>query len=614
MREQPSTPRPEHADADRSPESSRDSRRRRLLAGAIICVAVGSHLPSLRWGFLYDDYIHQFMLQRIEHGDPARAWSLFDFGVRPGPQNPMFEWGFYPWWTDPDFKIRFFRPITSLSIAADYWLYGGWAPGYHLTSLGLFAVLLVLVYRLYRALELPGTAFLWAMAIMALSDIHSLPVGWIANRNALWVAVFLVAMLLSLHSYRARPRYSMLVLAVVCFLLACGSKESGIIGLPLAVLHEWLYPPAASPQSLRDRLFAIVKSRPLLAITLVAAAYVCWYASAGYGTQSLLYPAPWRDPAQYFARLAVIVPLAVVSLSVGVSADIAAVLRDSMPGMLPFAVVASAVIFWVMARTIRRTPAAYFGLGLAALSLVPEAGADPSDRLFLNASIGTSILIGLLLHDVGGWRKALAEKRTASLALAVVLVFRGLLLPVPATLLRGHFFSSMAGLDRAVIAAADIDRDRPEPRHVLVLNSPSSLLATTQLATWAVIHDDPGTRIHLAQMGRRGLLWHRQDDRRMTLTSLGAPFSDQRFERLFSTGRPLEPGAVHYRTSAFAAIPLHVEATGARQVLLEFDRSLDDDMYQFILWQNGRFARTSPPRIGETREIPEIPSPFLLVP
>lgn len=609
------TPITHHMDAvaGRPLDDGRCSRRAGLLAGLVICAGVASHLPSLRWGFLYDDYIHQFMLRRIEHGDP-RAWNLFDFGVRPEPGHPLFEWGFYPWWTDADFKIRFFRPVTSLSIAADHWLYGDWAPGYHLTSLGLFAVLLVMVYRLYRALELPGSALAWAMAIMALSDIHSLPVGWIANRNALWVGVFLVGMLLSLHAYWARAGHTMLVSAVVCFLLACGAKESGIIGLPVAVLHEWLYPRAASAPSLRGRLAAVVKSRSLLAIVLAAGAYVCWYASAGYGTQSLLYPTPWRDPGQYFSRLATIMPLAGVSLFVGFSADIAAALRDTMPWVLPAAAIVSIAVFWILARTIRWTPAAFLALGLAVFSFIPEAGADPSDRLFLNTSIGTSILIALLLHHVGRWSIALRERRIARLTLAAIVVFRGLLLPVPGTLLRGYFFSSMGGLDRAAIAAADIDRERPEPRHVLVLNSPSSLLSTFQLATWAVMHDDAGTRIHLVQMGRRGLQWHRQDDRRMTLTSLGTPLGDQRFERLFRTGRPVEPGTIHYRTSAFAAIPLDVESTGVRRVLLEFDRSLDDAVYQFILWENGRFVRASPPRIGETRTIHEIPRPLFLVP
>ncbi|MGQ9649729.1 MAG: hypothetical protein ACUVXJ_06445 [Phycisphaerae bacterium] len=600
--------------ADRPLENVSGRRRIRVLVGLLICAGAASHLFSLRWGFLYDDYIHQFMLRRIEHGDPARAWGLFDFGVRPGPGHPLFEWGFYPWWTDPDFKIRFFRPVSSLSIAADYRLYGDWAPGYHLTSLGLFVVLLVMVYRLYLALELPGTALAWAMAVMALSDIHTLPVGWIANRNALWVAIFLVAMLLSLHACRVRPRSTMLVSVVVCFLLACGAKESGIIGLPVAFLHEWLYPRGASGPSLRDRLAAVVKSRPLAALVLAAGAYVCWYTSAGYGTQSLLYPTPWRDPGQYFSRLASIMPVAVVSLFIGFSADVAAALRESMPWVLPAAAIVSIAVFWILGRTIRWTPAAFLGLGLALFSFIPEAGADPSDRLFLNTSIGTSILIGLLLHHVGRWSVALRERRIAQLTLAMIVVFRGLVLPLPGTLLRGHFFSRMGELDRAAIAAADIDRDRPEPRHVLVLNSPSSLLSITQLATWTVIHKDPGTRIHLLQMGRRGLLWHREDDRRITLTSLGAPFGDQRFERLFRTGRPVEPGMIHCRTSAFAAIPLDVEPNGVRRVLLEFDRSLDDDVYQFIVWQEGRFARTSPPQIGETREVSEIPSPFFLVP
>jgi hypothetical protein len=594
----------------------RAARRRRLIALSLILIGVAAHLPSLRWGFLYDDFIHQFMLGKIESSGPSRAWRLFDFGTRPSAGQPLFNWGFYPWWTDPDFKIRFFRPVASLSIAADHWLYGHWAPGYHATSIALFAGLLVLVYRLFRSLKLPDGAALWALAFMALNDVNALPVGWIANRNTLLATLFLVGMLLALHSNRRRPRTIKIVIAAICFLLACGSKESGIIGLPLAALHELLYPAKEGPLSLRARLSAMLKSPALWVVLACTCVYFAGYAIAGYGTRSLLYPTPWRSPGQFFGRLAAIGPLAGMSLLFGISADMISGLPQHMWWILAVAAVILLVVLRIMARTMTWTPAVGLALGLIIFSLLPEAGADPSDRLLLNASIGTSLLIGLFLYQLGSWRTLLAKRHLAPLALAAVLVFRGIILTLPSTWIRGWGFSKMGEYDRAFIAEADIDRQRPAPRNVFVLNSPTSLLAVTMMATWAVTHDDDGTRIHMMQMGRRGLEWHRQDGRRMTLTARGTAFGDQRFERLFCTGHPAQAGQVHYRTSAFTAIPLEVEPNGVRRVLLEFDHDLDDDAYQFLEWDRNQncFIRIPPPRIGETVEIPEIPPPFALVP
>jgi len=592
------------------------ARRTRLVAFLLILVGVAAHLPSLRWGFIYDDFIHQFMLGTVASHDPARTWSLFDFGTRPSAGHPLYKWGFYPWWTDPDFKIRFFRPVTSLSIAFDHWLYSQWAPGYHLTSIALFAVLLVLVYRLFRSLELPDGAVLWALAFAAFNDVNTLPIGWIANRNTLLAAVFLVAMLVTLHSNRRRPRAVKTVVAAACLLMACGSKESGIIGLPLAALHAFLYPRTEGPLSLRARLSAMLKSPALWVVLACTCVYFAGYAIAGYGTRSLLYPTPWRSPGQFFVRLAAMGPLAGISLLFGVSADAVSGLPQHMGWVLAVSVVVLVVVLWIMVGRMTWTPAIGLGIGLIVFSLLPEAGADPSDRLLLNASIGSSLLIGLFLHQLGSWRGLLARRDLAALVLAAVLVVRGIILPLPGTWVRGWGFSRMGGYDREFIARADIDRQRPAPRHVFVLNSPTSLLAVTMMATWAVVHDDDGTNIHMMQMGRRGLAWHREDGRRMTLTARGTAFGDQRFESLFCTGRQPKTGEVLYRTSAFRAIPLEVEADGIRKVLLEFDHDLDDDVYQFLVWDKdkARFIRIRPPRIGETIEIPETPSPFLLVP
>lgn len=608
---EPSHPPPLHREGPAAPAARR---RFKWLILGLILLGVAAHLLSIKWGFLYDDYIHQFMLRRIDPAGSARVWNLFDFGSRPDSTHPLHKWGFYPWWTDPDFKIRFCRPITSLSLAADYGLFGDWAPGYHLTSIALFAILLLLAHRLYSAFGLPPSAVLWASVILALTDVNVLPVGWLANRNALLTALFLTAMLLALHACRQRPSPPRIALAVLLFLLACGSKESGIIGLPLAFLHAMLYPPEGTSATPRSRMAAVWRSRPLWALATVAMAYVCYYVWAGYGTQSLLYAAPWRTPIEYLGRLAVLYPLAGLSLFFGVSTDLLA----ATGGTVWWALAASGILLvlavTIMLRTTRLTPAVAMGIGIIVLSLLPEAGADLSDRLYLNASLGTSLLIGLFLHHLSPWKQTMTDGRWAAVALGTILILRSLLLAVPNTLVRGHFFHQMGRFDRMLATSADVDRRRPAPRTVIVLNSPDSLGANTILATWAVEHEDDGTRFHLIQMGRRGLTVRRQDERSLLITCSGRPFGDERFERLFRTGRPMEPGKIHYKTGAFAAIPIDVEPTGPRTVLFEFDNDLDNETYQFLAWQNGRLLRMRPPAAGETMQIQELARPFPFAP
>ena len=234
------------------PAGGRLTRRARWLVVALIVVGTANHARSLGWGFIWDDYFHQLALRQGLEGGPLRPWSLYDFGPRPEAGETLFEAGMMPWWTDADFKVRFFRPVSSLSIWLDYRLYDDWAPGYHLTSLLLFAVLLGLAFRMFRALGVSEAASLWALAFLALEDGHFLPVGWIANRNTLLASIFALATILCVHHQRRGNSWVGLIPAVLCFLLTCGSKESGLVVFPLIGLYLLLFDRAVPDESLRQ--------------------------------------------------------------------------------------------------------------------------------------------------------------------------------------------------------------------------------------------------------------------------------------------------------------------------------------------------------------------------
>ena len=163
----------------------------------VVLLGIVLHLPSVGWGFFMDDYVHLGVLTGELQHPQLRSWSLFDFGeVKDFEYRPDLDGGF-PWWTDQDWKARFFRPVSSLSVWLDFQMFGEWAPGFHLTNLLLFGLLIRSLYPLYRSWGLGPKAAFMSMLVFACLDDNLTPVGWLANRNSLLATLLIVlAMLL----------------------------------------------------------------------------------------------------------------------------------------------------------------------------------------------------------------------------------------------------------------------------------------------------------------------------------------------------------------------------------------------------------------------------------
>jgi len=580
-----------------------------LLIGA----GVALRLPALWWGFIWDDFYHQLVLRRLIPAAQLPRWNLYDFRVEVRPDNPLFEAGFAPWWTDPEFKARFFRPVTSLSIWLDYALFSDWAPGYHLTSLLLFGLFLLLAWRLYIVLGAPPRAALWALAILALDDIHTLPVGWIANRNSLLAAVFLVATVLSLVAWWDSGRWRWLIGAVLFQLLALGSKESGIAGVPIAIACLlWLRRKAT-----RDAAAAPTARAQAVAaagFAAIAVFYACVYMLGHYGPRSLAYPLPWHEPAQFAARLALVVPVGLMNLTFNTVTDLAVVNADWLPRVLVAAGVLLPPVVVVMVRTLRQSAAAGFAAVWLLLALFAEGGGDLSDRLWMSAAVGSALLFGLFLDRLPPLRARWTARGVPALLLGGIIVLSGIVAAVPLALVRNRAFAKLGRFDRTSILNADIDAAAGYPRDVLLLNSPSSMGALSFAVTWRLLRDDPQTRIFPLQYGRRALSWKREDARTLTVTSLATPFRANPFERVFCARRATPATGTVFRTPAFTATVLASEPDGFRSVRFAFEHDLDDERYRFLAWNGGRWKRISPPALGQTMELPAAEPPGPLVP
>ena len=99
-------------------------------------------IPSLWAGRAADDYFHQLRFAETE-----RFGKLFDSPLdiftfaQPELTEPLMNIGVWPWWSLPDLKGAFWRPLTALTHWADYALWPERAELMHVQSILWFGAL-----------------------------------------------------------------------------------------------------------------------------------------------------------------------------------------------------------------------------------------------------------------------------------------------------------------------------------------------------------------------------------------------------------------------------------------------------------------------------------------
>ena len=175
--------------------------RPRALAAPAIAATVGIlYLPTLGYGFVYDDFAF------------ARPWSWRELLST-----------FAGSWDPSGLSTEYFRPVTSATLALDYGIWGAWPPGFHLTNLVLHALLGWLVLRLLSLLGLSPLASLCGALAWCAHPLGACAVSWANQRTDGLVALFYVGALTLLLSTEAR-----LVGAMLLYVLALGSKELAV--------------------------------------------------------------------------------------------------------------------------------------------------------------------------------------------------------------------------------------------------------------------------------------------------------------------------------------------------------------------------------------------------
>ncbi len=212
--------------------------KRTWLAGGLIClIVVAAHLSGLRNGFNYDDEFNIIDNPHYRGLDPARLKWMFT----------TFHMGHY-------------QPLSWISLAIDYLIWGRNPFGYHLTNLILHLANALLVYLLAVVILRAGTpasdqrhssagwGLLAAGGLAALLfAVHPLrveSVAWVTERrDVLSSFLLLICVLAYLHAQSRAAGRSLkwLGLALLFFLLSLLSRAMGVT-LPLILLLLDWYP------------------------------------------------------------------------------------------------------------------------------------------------------------------------------------------------------------------------------------------------------------------------------------------------------------------------------------------------------------------------------------
>ncbi len=582
------------------------ARSRRPVTVALLAVVLT--LPALRVGFIADDFYHRAALlgsrafREFVHG-PLDMFRFFDGD--PARTMRMMDRGILPWWTYPEIKGAFWRPLTVLTHWLDYRLWPDSAALMHLHSIlwyGGLAAVAALLYR--RLMPSPWLAALAAL-LYAVDHTHGTTVGFLANRNALISTLFGVFTLLAHDRWRRDGwRYGAL-LAPVTLLLSLLAKEEGVATCAYLLAYALFLDGRGSGQ-LRFR------AQRFLALLPYATVVLGWraaWAYLGYGVANVgFYVDPLREPLRFAAAVFERAPFLLLGQWALPPSEISILRGLVHPAIIGSTWCAAVVFVGILAAAtipvLRRDRLARFwALGMI-LSILPMCAAFPADRLLCFAGLGA---MGLLAQFLDGifhrqpWRPPGRTWLRGATALAYALAAIHLVLAPIALPLRTAYPAGPKPLEQFDI------RVPPDPaiagQDLIVINPPSTLHA----AYFTVQQEFRGgplpRHVRLLASGLGSVTIRRVDAQTLIVRPANG-FMAWSFEKLLRDERhPMSLGDRVELTGVTVEVTALTDDRRPAEALFRFAVPLGDPSLRWLRWRDGGFEPFMPPGVGESVDL-----------
>ncbi len=570
--------------------------RNRYLLALLAALLVA--LSGLGLGFFMDDYL---LMLGVEGTSPMTSrFDLYRFADgNPANTRVSMEIGPLPWFTLPELKVRFMRPLTCATMVIDRALFGRNAVLFHAHSILWYLVVVALVGLIFRR-TLPGGLGAFALLLFAFDEAHWFPAAWWANRNAL-VATAPALLGLVFHlRWREdgwRPGLPLSLIGYAIGLLG-GETALGVFGYLFA--YEMAGHESASRRSLSNRILALA---PAAGIGLV---YIVAYKIGGFGAYgSGIYLDPSREPFSYLVRLPVRLLLMTSAhfFSLPVEAGVlwapAYVFLTAISVVLVGAALLAMRHIWSTLSASERIALRWLLLGAFVASL-PVSATFPAGRLLLLPSIGGAAAIAVLIR--AGWRKACPPKPWRRLLAGVLillhLIIAPLMWPVMTVLIRGFAQKSLA-----VIEAMNVHPAQGIDQEVILLSAGDPVLGFYPLIVRMYQGEPLPRHIRALSIAPFDINLTRTATNAFEMEVIDGELITSLFEQLLRDRRfPMKAGD----TVTLEGIRIEVLAVGKQgptRILCIFDAPLEDPRYAFLTWDSGSMKRVTLPPVGESMRL-----------
>jgi hypothetical protein len=566
---------------------------------AIICLGVMLTSSYVSVGRTGDDFFHAVALrdQPGVAGTARAPWDLFSFAT-PSSNPALMKEGAFPWWTDPDLVVSFYRPLSSLSHWVEHALWPDNEVLMHVHSMFWFALLLGAAGLVYRELSLSPRHAALALLLYAIDDARAEPVAWIAQRNALIALAPAFLALAAHHRWRAGGSKLCAWLAPLSLLIGLQGGESA-----LSVCgYLFAYALIMERGSWRARARSLL---PYLAVVLL---WRVVYNYLGKGAlHSGIYIDPGRDPLECAENLLVRMPILLLSQYALPFSDFWEAYPMFSPWLRPlvlaFALGVLGVLGWLLSPLLRARPLLRFWLLGSLLATIPVCAVHPEDRMLTSTSLGAAALIAAFLMAIVEKTYARPSRPALGAAFAlgaVHLLIAPLLLPV-------RSFDIFA-LGRLMAHSYESIPSGPEAEHqtVVLINPPVDVFAVYFPVYRSAYHIPRPEHFRWLATGESDLYVERVDAQTLRVRPLDgflATGSQVMFRRADHTMQPGEH--VNLGDVEFTVTKLLPDARPA-EVLVHFNQKLESRSLRFLQWGVHEYISFRPPPVGHSVVIPKV--------
>ncbi len=564
-------------------------------------------LPSLRVGWVMDDHFLRLAAVGSPRGSevigsPTDMFRLLD--GNPERTERLMDLGIVPWWTFKEIKAAFWRPLSVLTHWLDFRLWPQSPALMHAQSVLWYGALVAAVAFAYRRF-LGHTWLAGAAALLyAIDDAHGLPVGFLANRNAILATLFGVLTILAHDRWRRDAWRAGSVLGPLCLIASLLSAEAGIATCAYLAAHALFLDRGAW----RTRLIAVAPY-----VVLVFVWRIVW-SHLGYGVSGMdLYIDPGVEPLRFAQAAANRAPILLLGQWGFPPSGIAMALGSAGMNRLWLAAsVFLTLLFAVLFPLLRREPVARFwALGMV-LSVIPICATFPMDRLLFFVGFGASGLLAQFLvvaFSRPSWRPTNIAWRATAVALGSVFVFFHFIIAPLALPARAAFPAGPKAWSEQLLVQLPTDKT-VEDQDVVIVNAPSAIHMAWSAAR-AMLSGHPVPR-HMRGLapGLPSVEVFRVDAQTLTVRPRDG-YLAWKFDRLARNDRcPMHVGQRVELTGMTVEVTALTDDGRPAEAAFRFAVPLEHPSLRWLQWKDGVLATFVPPAIGETVQLTPSPPSF----